>query len=99
MVTGMSVNSCAASFPLGLEWVGACDSPLSFSLSVHIHSALCASPSPAPDSVGFLSEQKCFNSVCDFKSLGVVHGLWDEASSWQAVWETAGLFPSALWTQ
>lgn len=55
--------------------------PCLSSLSVHIHSALCASPSPAPESVGFLSEQKCFNSVCDFKSLGMVYRLWDEPAA------------------
>ena len=55
--------------------------PCLSALSVHIHSALCASPAPAPESARFLSEQKCFSSVCDFKSFGMVYGLWGEPAA------------------
>lgn len=57
--------------------MGASDRPFSFLLC----SALRASPSPALDSAGLLSEQKCFGSVCDFQSLGTVYGLWDEPAA------------------
>lgn len=48
-VSGMSVNHFAASFPW--DWGGweLPVAPCLSSLSVHIHSGLCASPPPAPD--------------------------------------------------
>lgn len=79
-VTSMSVNHFAASLPWAWGGWELPVAPCLSSLSVCIHSALCASHRQL-QAVRFSSEHKCFSSVFDFKSLGTVCGLRGEPAA------------------
>lgn len=93
----MSVNSCTASFPLGLGWGSASDGPLGFLplstytlLFVHLHQQLQT-----------LSDFVVSRSVLVqlvLKSLGVVHSVWDKPAAGRqcGTWLTSSLLHSGL---